>query len=298
MNYIYNIKNKLNPQSKLNKPEWIDNKIYLNCIKNNISFDTSCKECGYGTYSKVYTVIYDNNYVSLKILNNKNIKSQIINEINSLKILNHKNIIKYIKDINQNDDVYILTEYADCGELFYLIGDYLSESECKYYMKGITDGLKYMHDNKIIHRDIKLENILVKNEIDKETNLIVKVPKLADFGFSIIQEENMITGVIGTSYYIAPEIISEKNYDGYKSDIFSLGCLLYILKFGNYPFPNRPHLICSISEVYVQIYNIPMNNFPKSIIISDNLKKLINNMLIIDPIKRYSITDVINNEWL
>ena len=155
-----------------------------------------------------------------------------------------------------------------------------------------------MHDNKIIHRDIKLENILVKNEIDIESGLLYKVPKLCDFGFSIKQETKKITGVLGTSQYIAPEIITNDSYDGYKSDVFSLGCLLYILRFGSYPFIHRPDYYNQyLSDRIIELFKIPIPEYPPSISISPKLKSLINNMIIIDPEKRYSLQNAIENEW-
>jgi serine/threonine protein kinase len=297
MNYISQISNNLKSYKKYYKPKWINDIIFKNCIDNNIMFDITSKECGYGSYSRVFKVLFNNKDVSLKILNNKNNKKQIDNEIDTLINLSHKNIINYIHHFENNKTIYILTEYADCGELFYLINDNLNESECKYYITGIIDGLKYMHDNKFIHRDIKLENILVKNEKDIESGLLYKVPKLCDFGFSIKQENDKITGVLGTSQYIAPEILIDKSYDGFKSDIFSLGCLLYIMKYGSYPFIHRPDFVSNILPMNLEIYKIPVPEYPPSISISNELKNLIDNMIIIDPLKRYSLENVIDHKW-
>ena len=297
---IGNINDNRKIKNKTYKPLWIDSQLYEDCINNNIYFDKTSKKCGFGSFSNVYKVIYYNEEVSLKILNHKNKKKEIENEINNLQNLKHKNIINYIHNFEYNKKRYIITEYADCGELFYLIGISInfSEDECKYYITGIIDGLKHMHDNKIIHRDIKLENILVKNEIDIESGLLYKVPKFCDFGFSIKQETEKITGVLGTSQYIAPEIITDDSYDGYKSDIFSLGCLLYILRYGSYPFLHRPDFYNQyLSDRIIELFKIPIPEYPPSISISPKLKSLIDNMIIIDPEKRYSLQNVIENEW-
>tara|TARA_B110001469_G_scaffold126966_1_gene146106 strand:- start:2240 stop:3160 length:921 start_codon:yes stop_codon:yes gene_type:complete len=295
-----NINDNIKIKNKKYKPPWIDNKLYGDCINNNIYFDKLSKKCGFGSFSSVYKVLYYDEIVSLKILNHKNKKKQIENEINILRNLKHKNIINYIHNFEYNKKRYIITEYADCGELFNLIGISIkfTENECKNYITGIIDGLKHMHDNKIIHRDIKLENILVKNEIDIESGLLYKVPKLCDFGFSIKQETEKITGVLGTSQYIAPEIITNESYDGYKSDVFSLGCLLYILRFGSYPFLHRPDFYNQyLSDRIIELFKIPIPEYPPSISISPKLKSLIDNMIIIDPEKRYSLQNVIENEW-
>jgi serine/threonine protein kinase len=304
MNLLSRLGNNINDNIKIKnkkyKPPWIDNILYGDCINNNIYFDITSKKCGFGSFSSVYKVLYYDEIVSLKIFNHKNKNKQIENEINILRNLKHINIINYIHNFEYNKKRYIITEYADCGELFYLIGisDNFTENECKNYISGIIDGLKYMHDNKIIHRDIKLENIVVKNEIDIESRLLYKVPKLCDFGFSIKQETEKITGVLGTPQYIAPEIITNDSYDGYKSDVFSLGCLLYILRFGSYPFLHRPNFYNQyLSDKIIELFKIPIPEYPLSISISPKLKSLIDNMIIIDPEKRYSLQNVIENEW-
>lgn len=103
----------------------------------------------------------------------------------------------------------------------------MGEDAGKYFFNQLLDVLEYLHSQKIVHRDIKLENILV----DKNLNL-----KLADFGFAANQRIHKLNSYRGTFTYMAPEIKEYRPYDGRAADIFSLGVILFIVVIGFFPF--------------------------------------------------------------
>ena len=107
-------------------------------------------------------------------------------------------------------------------------GKRLDEEEAKVIFKQIAEGLQYLHQKNVAHRDMKLENIL----IDEEGNV-----KIIDFGFSLVTPKTKPLNVCcGTPSYMSPELMARKNYYGHLVDIWALGIILYILVVGVFPF--------------------------------------------------------------
>lgn len=114
-------------------------------------------------------------------------------------------------------------------------GRRLEESEARRVYLQICKGMSYCHSKNIVHRDLKLENIL----IDDDNNV-----KIIDFGFSIsITPDKTLNIFCGTPSYMAPEIVSKRNYKGQATDVWALGILLYALLCGHFPFRGKE---CSV----------------------------------------------------
>lgn len=167
-------------------------------------------------------------------------KKQVINyrmtnylrlEVKIMYSLDHPNIIKLYNHFEDADNVYLVMELAEKGQLFDLIKKYkrLNDSEAVIYIRDLVLSLDYIHslEKQVIHRDIKGENILLTKD---------NVLKLADFGWSNFREKDRLrTTYCGTPEYLAPELVEQKGYTE-KVDIWSIGVLLYELLVGYTPF--------------------------------------------------------------
>jgi len=196
------------------------------------------KKIGSGSYGKVYKVLDQcNNIYALKKIKlpkmSKCEKKSLINEIIIQKLHNSPYIIKYYDSYIDNKSICIISEYAENGDLENFIKNkYRSnikinnEQICKIFMQ-ICLGINYLHNNKIIHRDIKPSNIF----LDKNYNV-----KIGDLGIArTLEKVSMVKTCIGTPYYMSPELFSNQYYNE-KTDIWSLGCVLYELLTGKRVF--------------------------------------------------------------
>ena len=125
---------------------------------------------------------------------------------------------------------YILIEYIKGGPFYDFCKEIggMGESIGRLFMNQLIDVMSYLHDMKnIVHRDLKLENIMITSNLKL---------KLSDFGLAKKDKSEKLNSYIGTQPYMAPEIIERKTYNGKKADIFALGVILYIIVIGRYPF--------------------------------------------------------------
>jgi NIMA (never in mitosis gene a)-related kinase len=191
------------------------------------------KELGKGAFGSVWIVkrkadgkSYAMKRVKISQLDTRE-RENALNEVRILASLQHNNIIGYKEAFYDEDTktLNIVLEFADDGDLESkirknkAIRGKFSENEIWSYLIQIITGLKYLHENKIMHRDIKCANIFLgKNG----------VIKLGDLNVSKIAKMGLATTQTGTPYYASPEVWADKPYD-YKSDIWSVACVMYEL---------------------------------------------------------------------
>ena len=260
---------------------------------SDISFYKFGRIIGRGAYGKVNLGLHilTGKIVAIKSFNKtkfseKKTKNQILNEINIMKKLNHHSIVKILDTIETEKYILLIMENISGGDLLSYIRKWtkLSENIVKYIFKQLLISLKYIHSKNIVHRDIKLDNILldISNKI-----------KICDFGVSkIIQEKNkniLLYEQCGTPGYIAPEIISEQGYVPYPVDIWSAGVVLYSLLKGKMPFKAQ-----NLKDLYKKILS-----FDKQYIegVSKNANDLIYKLMEKNPNKRFNIDDALNHPW-
>ena len=190
---------------------------------------------------------------------------------------------------------YIIEELCENGELFdyiYELKQGFSENISAKIFSKILGILKILHENRIVHGDIKPENVIFGNNF--------KV-KLIDFGFSEMlgKEDNFIYNYKGSEIYISPEIKNRnmEGYDGIKSDIFSMGVLLFVITVGRFPFE-----YCGYSDrKYRLIMNKKFEDFwcyCQEYNLTKEFKDLIEHLICYDPSERYSIDEILRHPWI
>ena len=254
------------------------------------------KMLGSGAFGEVWLVHHkdlDRDF-AMKIIkkrkNKSNDEKDILNEIAILKQLDHPKILKVVDFYSTLKKYYIITEYCPEGELFneiIKVGKF-DEGQAAFIINQILKAVCYCHKNNIIHRDIKPENIMITN---REKNGCLQV-KLIDFGTAkIFEKGHQENKYVGSSYYMAPEIIKRK-YDE-KCDLWSIGVILYILLTGRPPFDGNDDDEI-IENVKKGVYDKWAYPFP---LLSPHAKDLIFNLLQYDPKKRLTAEQAIEHPW-
>jgi serine/threonine protein kinase len=274
----------------------------------NLNFYLYGRLIGQGAFGKVNIGlnILAGRVVAIKSFNKKELDKngdnmkKILYETDLMKKMNHPNITKILEVFEDEDYILITMEYINGGNLFSFVKKRrkLSEKTAKFLFKQIILGIQHIHSHKIVHRDIKLENIL----IDLNNNI-----KICDFGIGKILTYNkqLLYDKCGTPMYMAPEILlSSKNhgYEGYPVDIWSAGISLYIMLSGTLPFNLKNNESSSIeesSENNIELQYSIINNEPKYIEkISDEARDLLKGLLNKNPNKRLTIEQILNHPWL
>ena len=265
------------------------------------------KIIGSGSSGLVYLSysIYDENIpktlYAIKIMDKPEPNNDIINnrKINYLEKINHKNIIKVFghglgmlqtsQGLTQKI-YYIIMEYVDHGSLLSQLGDNMGFGEDfgRLIFAQLLDGLEVIHNSNVVHRDIKLENIMLSGS---DFTL-----KYVDFGFATEKSSGYLTTYLGTPNYAAPELHMKRPYLGVYEDIFSLGVTLFITVTGYLPFilplPNDP--------LYRFIFDVDYISYwrNRKIKVSPSFMELFDNLIAFDPTQRPSISEIKNSKWM
>lgn len=254
---------------------------------------------GQGMYGKVYKALnkFENKFYAIKTMNFKNItpkeRLNIDTEINLLQELKHPNIVLYKESfIDENQNLNIVTTFCEGGDLYQKIfksqKTYFQEKEIINALIQLLLGLSYIHDKKIVHRDIKTKNIFIQNE---------HTLRIGDFGIAKIFNSNKnskntnLNKMVGTPLYMAPECFKQNKKYSYKSDIWSLGCCIYEMCNLKHAFEGQffPAVSIKISEGK----RLPLNK-----IYSKELRNVIDNMLNLNPRNRPTIASLIEKTFL
>ena len=248
---------------------------------------------GKGSFGSVQIVQRksDNKYYAMKRVAISKLpekdKQNALNEIRILASLNHKNIIGYKESFydEASQTLNLIMEYADDGDISLKIKNNLKrklifeENTIWNWIIQLLEGIQYLHDNKVMHRDLKSANLfLLKNG----------TLKIGDLNVSTVAKNGLAYTQTGTPYYAPPEIWKDKPYN-YKCDIWSAGCIIYEICTLHVPFrgTNFKDLYNNITKgEYIDIGN----NY------SNDLKNLLKMMLIVNPDKRYNVKQILNSE--
>ena len=277
---------------------------------------------GKGSYGNVYLGknIISNQYYAIKVISKSQLQSKIVyqyfnNEIYILKHIDHPNIVKYISLLEQKNDYWLIIEYCNGGSLVKALKYHLTkfnkpvpEKIVRYFIKNILTAVIYLNNKKLIHRDIKSDNILLhyENEEDLLSNNFMKAKiKLIDFGFARYLDENELAGsLVGTPMYMDPNVLKTflesksrvvQGFYDQKVDIWSLGILTYELLIGIVPFMSKD-IKGLFQNVHKRDFYIPKEE-KRDFYLSENAIKFIDKTLNIDPNARPLPSVLIEDPW-
>ncbi|XP_078429680.1 protein kinase superfamily protein [Wolffia australiana] len=217
----------------------------------------------------------------------ENVRREIINH----RLLRHPHIVRFKEVLLTPTHLAIVMEYAAGGELFDRIckAGRFGEDEARFFFQQLISGVSYCHSMRICHRDLKLENALLDGSFAPRL-------KICDFGYSkssVFHSQPKST--VGTPAYIAPEVLSRKEYDGKIADVWSCGVTLYVMLVGAYPFedPADPkNFRKTIGRILSVSYAIP-----EHVKISLECRHLISRIFVANPEKRISIPEIKEHPW-
>ncbi|XP_026799006.3 serine/threonine-protein kinase MARK1 isoform X2 [Pangasianodon hypophthalmus] len=248
------------------------------------------KTIGKGNFAKVKLArhVLTGREVAVKIIDKTQLNptslQKLFREVRIMKILNHPNIVKLFEVIETEKTLYLIMEYASGGEVFdYLVAHgRMKEKEARAKFRQIVSAVQYCHQKRIVHRDLKAENLL----LDADMNI-----KIADFGFSNeFTVGNKLDTFCGSPPYAAPELFQGKKYDGPEVDVWSLGVILYTLVSGSLPFDGQ-----NLKELRERVlrgkYRIPFY-------MSTDCENLLKRLLVLNPIKRGSLEQIMKDKWM
>lgn len=262
--------------------------------KRNILFNKYeiGKTLGQGNFAKVYhgRNIATNENVAIKVIKKEKLKKerlmkQIKREVSVMRLVRHPHIVELKEVMANKAKVFMVVEYVKGGELFAKVSKgKMEENIARKYFQQLISAVDFCHSRGVTHRDLKPENLL----LDENEDL-----KVSDFGLSALPDQRRSDGMLltpcGTPAYVAPEVLKKIGYDGSKADIWSCGVILFALLCGYLPFQGE-NVMRIYSKSFKADYVLPEW-------ISPGAKKLISNLLVVDPEKRFSIPDIMKDPW-
>ncbi|XP_076300085.1 testis-specific serine/threonine-protein kinase 6 [Lasioglossum baleicum] len=262
------------------------------------------KKLGEGSYAKVYLSEYrsetetdKNKRLACKVIDTSKapkdfVKKFLPRELDILVKVNHPHVVHVHSIFQRRAKYFMFMRHAENGDLleFILKNGAVQEGQARVWSRQLALALQYLHEMEIAHRDVKCENVLLTSNYNV---------KLADFGFARYVIDDRGKQVLSDTYcgslsYIAPEILRGSPYSPKMSDIWSLGVILYILLNKAMPFDDT-----DIKRLYVQQRNRKWKFRTKvASLLSEQVKKLITNILEPDPLKRLRLDQIINSDWV
>ncbi|CAI5944417.1 unnamed protein product [Closterium sp. NIES-65] len=249
---------------------------------------------GEGTFAKVKYAVHatTGEPVAMKVLDKEKIirhkmVDQIKREISVMKLVRHPNVVRLYEVLASRTKIYIILEFVTGGELFDKIVNKgrLEEEEARRYFQQLIDAMEYCHSKGVAHRDLKVEWI--------QTCWNCKISALCSFLFLgvlvFLQADGLLHTTCGTPNYVAPEVLSDRGYNGVLADIWSCGVILYVLLAGFLPFdePDVPSLYKKIQR----------SDFGFPTWFSAGAKRLITGILQPNPKLRYRYQEIKKDPW-
>ncbi|XP_042318762.1 serine/threonine-protein kinase PLK3 [Sceloporus undulatus] len=245
---------------------------------------------GKGGFARCYEVtdLSSNKTYAVKVIPHSRVakphqREKIINEIELHRELHHKHIVKFSHHFEDSENIYIFLEHCSRKSLAHIWKSRhtLLEPEVRYYLKQIISALKYLHLKGILHRDLKLGNFFINENMEL---------KVGDFGLAARQEpaDQRKKTICGTPNYLAPEVLLRQGH-GPESDVWSLGCVMYTLLCGNPPFETS-----DLKETYKCIKHV---TYTLPAFLSMPAKNLLMGILKRNPQERFTLEEILDHDF-
>ena len=262
------------------------------CPASTLEFYRVGKLIGKGAFGKVISAVHklSGETVAMKTIERAYLaderhRRKVMQEVAILQRISHKRVIKVLETFESAHHLLIVMEYAGGGDLLQHVksNGKLSEDDARHLFRQIVEGAVAIHEAGVLHRDFKLDNIL----LDKAKRKV----KICDFGVSrIVKAGQRINEQCGTPAYIAPEIIADRGYEGFGADTWSLGVCLYAMINGMVPF--KAQTLKDLHKLILTArYTMPET-------MSEEAKDLVSRMLQLVPSFRISLEDVLAHPWM
>lgn len=229
-----------------------------------------------------------NEYVAVKCFNRRSgtymmLDEQLIRELVALKGLAHNHIVQMHEAVIYGDRAFLVMEHCQLGDLRKFInnGGPLHETLAREFFGHLVLGVRKMHSMNLMHRDLKLENLLIDSHIRL---------KIGDLGCARRQMGKTLNTITGSYAYGAPELFRGDRYDGKKTDVWSMGVILYAMLVGRLPFSDRGSVRSLLTE------RMQMPRFPPSLL--HESRDLLRRMLSYDPDRRINTDDILSHPWM
>uniref|UniRef100_A0A8C9V0H3 polo kinase n=1 Tax=Scleropages formosus TaxID=113540 RepID=A0A8C9V0H3_SCLFO len=244
-----------------------------------------------GGFAKCYELVdlQNNKVYAAKIIPHARVskphqREKIDREIDLHRALHHKHIVHFYHHFEDKDNIYILLEYCSRRSLAHILKarKVLTEPEVRYFLRQIVSGIRYLHQQEILHRDLKLGNFFVNESMEL---------KVGDFGLATKLEPlgDRRKTICGTPNYLSPEVLNKQGH-GCESDVWALGCVMYTMLLGRPPFETT-----NLKETYKCIrearYSMPSS-------LSLPAKQLIASMLSKNPENRPTLDDILQHDFI
>eukprot|EP01136_Pigoraptor_vietnamica_P010156 Opistho-1_new@47449 len=255
------------------------------------------KTIGEGAFSKVKVAVHrvTGEKVAVKIISKARLKSKskgsssgsylshLSKDVRLLQLLEHPNIIRLYQVIETDDEFYIFMQFAGGGEIIDYISKKgrLSEKDARVFFRQIVSAIDHCHESRVVHRDLKLENIL----LSADRNVLI-----SDFGLGRTFTDDLCGTFCGTPLYAAPELVSGIKYPGPPADVWAMGVVLYAMVVGNPPFQAE-----ALKQLYEKIKAV---NYTFPDYLSEGIKDLIRKILVKDIAQRYTVAQIREHPWL